>query len=216
MSYRNLKIKNTGYFYESSKTPQEGFHEVETKTGGKVYHREFPTVEGELKGLFVADKDWGKIFTITLRDLNDPLLTISLDLNVFSSGERVNDYLKSFIQIMPALKVGEVIKISLNRKSLDKRGYLYKSMYVRDAQDNLLPWAFELKDVPRGVSSQSKVTGKTTWDFSDHDAFYYSKFTEYLDNIVKSDASTGQQQTAPAAKTAEEQKVADIVSDLPF
>ena len=209
--YRNLKIKNNGFFYESSKTPKEGFEKIETKTGGIVYHKYYPNVSGRLRGIYLDKKEWGEIISLSLDDTQDPTLRISIDLPVFSFGERVDDYAKSLIQSLENLKIGEVYNFGLNRVKTDSKGYLYKTIYIRDSSEQLVKWGFELKDVPRATSKTSKVTGKTTWDFSEPDAFYYQE----LKRIINSKSSAA---PAPAAAPETELDVdlPDEFKDLPF
>jgi hypothetical protein len=210
--YRNLKIKNTGLFYESSKAPQEGFVEVQTKTGGKVYHKYYPTIKGKLRGIYLDKKDWGEILSISLQDEENPTLIISLDLPVFSSGERVDDYTKSLVQHMENLVIGDHYSFGLNRTKTDSKGYLYKTFYIRNYTDELVKWGFEIKDVPKAVSNTSKVTGKTTWDFSEQDAFYYQE----LKRLVELFKNGGSPAAGGVSAPQKEVELPKELQDLPF
>lgn len=223
--YRNLKIKNNGFFYETSKTPKDGFEKIETKTGVIVYHKYYPNVSGRLRGIYLDKKDWGEIITISLDDVQDPTLRISIDLPVFSYGERIDDYAKSLIQSLENLKVGEFYSFGLNRTKTDNKGYLYKTIYIRDSANELVKWAFELKDVPKAVSNTSKVTGKTTWDFSDQDAFYYHELKRVIGSKNSLAAATPEVESTPEAPSIDSSKshvieldnnIIEEFKDLPF
>jgi len=45
------RINSKGFFYQSSKTPEDGYEEVKLKDGGVVYHKLASWVRGKLKNI---------------------------------------------------------------------------------------------------------------------------------------------------------------------
>jgi hypothetical protein len=192
MEYKNYAIKaKTGMFYTTSKTQEEGYVEnkytdLETKEEKVNYHKEEESIEGKLKYIGTKESNYGERFYLTLEKDG---INNTLELNIFRKETSVNDYVKAFCQYLKQLKVGAELKISLNRKTVDKKGYLYKNVFITQDGENL-KWDFKTNGdespVPKATKSINKVTKKEAWDFSDVDAFYYDLLNKYAPKYVPS------------------------------
>jgi hypothetical protein len=189
MAYRNYAIKGSkGVFYESSKEHQIGFDiKYETQKKEIRYHRESPVLEGVLSRLQLRESEFNnakvKSLRIWIKEDNGDMGILSIPLLTMKGG--LDPWVKSFMLYLPVLKKDQEIKISLNRKDKDKAGYLYKTVWIRDQDDELVPWAFDPRKeagvVPEPSKTTHTLTGEEKWDFSQVDKWYY----DYLMKVME-------------------------------
>lgn len=229
-TYRNYQIKGSkGVFYESSKDPQEGYNiRYESAQTHKVsYHRESPTLEGTLRkiGLKKFTFDHGPVtyVRIMFEEISGAVGTLSLPLMTQKGG--VDNWVKAFMLYLPVLKKGQEIKISLNRSNKDKKGFLYKNVWMRDGDDAQIPWAYDPKPeaaiVPKAILGEDPITREPKWDFTPVDKWYYDYLMKVIDAWGGPDSEDqsqlGENETYVGNITAEEAaEGAAAYDDLPF
>lgn len=225
MQYTTYNIVGSkGVFYTTKREPTEGYSEntyvdPKTKESKTNYRLEKTELSGKLKFFGMKEvtlqgKEVDMMF-ITLE--TSPTTCDSIELAVFN-GKSINDYVKAFCQVFDNLQKGADTKIQLNRESKDKKGFLYKNVFV--TQDNeKVNWAFKTfgddSPVPKAVKTQDKVTKKDTWDFSAVDGFFYDILTKYK-YTPKPKENTEAAATQPPAESKSVEQSTDITDDLPF
>lgn len=189
MGYRNYSIKGSkGVFYETSKDLQEGFNiKYETQKKEIRYHRETVVLEGILTRIQLRESDMGgakvKSLRIWLKEEGGDIGILSIPL--LTAKGTLEKWITSFMLYLPSLKKDQEIKISLNRKDKDKAGFLYKTVWMRDQDDELIPWAFDPRKeagiVPQPTKTTHTLTGEEKWDFSGVDRWYYDYLMKVLE-----------------------------------
>lgn len=189
MGYRNYAIKGSkGKFYESSKEHQDGFNiRYETQQKEIRYHRESDTLEGTLKKITVREAEFNgskvKYLRIIFDEENGD--TGVLSMPVLTQKGALDAWVKAFMLYLPALRKGQQFSVALNKKEKDSKGFLYKTVWFRDENDELIPWAFDPRPaagiVPKATQTSHPLTGAPVWDFTPVDKFYY----DYLMKVVE-------------------------------
>lgn len=188
-TYRNYSIKSSkGKFYESSKDMQEGFNiRVETQNKEIRYHRESDALEGVLKKIGIKEAQFtnGKVkqLRIMFDEISGDIGTLSIP--ILTAKGTLDPWIKAFMLYLPALKKGMEIKIQLNRQNKDKKGYLFKNVWMRDGDDEQIQWAFDPRPsggvVPQPTESEHPLTHVRQLDFTAVDKWYY----DYLMQVVE-------------------------------
>jgi hypothetical protein len=229
MNYNNFNIKaSSGTFYQTSPTPQEGFvansyTDRQTKEEKTNYHREVESLHGKLHSIKLKDGKYGEQLCISLTQSNGDANV--LQLKVFNTGTSVNDYIKSFVQVMENLVLGAETEITLNRTSKDKKDKLYANVFISQDGEKI-QWAFktvgEDSPVPKAKKVINKVKKTESWDFDDVNEFYYDKLKKLSNNVAAPQSPPPDQQSTPTAEAPEEnaqddtQLSQDETQDLPF
>lgn len=187
-NYRNYRISSkTGKFYESSKQEQTGFNvKIPLDDGSVVWHRYSDELEGTLKKIQLQTVDFGKgqlkLLKIMWEEISGDVGSLSVP--VLTAKGTLDSWIKALMLSLPNLKKKMNFKLQLNRSNKDKKGFLYKNAWFRDAdnEDELIKWAFDpQKDTPPPIETEHPLTGEKKWDYNPVDKFYYDKLMELIE-----------------------------------
>lgn len=209
--YTNVLIKN-GTFYLSSKTPQEGFTEIEVKnpTTGEMltrYHKEL-WIEGKFSGATEKEDTYkGKGINVYV-EAEEEIFALFIPLVGTGRIKSTDQYLNSCIGSLLQLNVGDEVKMFVNNDRKDTNGRLYKNIIIlRDGA--LVKSSYSYSDVPKWEKTETKDTfGEvtTTWDPTETNKFYLNIFNQVIEKFKKKDKTGGQKAESKPTKTKPETK----------
>lgn len=203
MAYINLKFSfGKGKFYESSKTPKEGFEEViyGINKDQKTYHKDYTSATGTLKAVNIRDVEFSgvktKLLQVTLGSGED---LIQIACPIYGK-YGVDEFAKAMVSALYNAEFGEEVVITPKKtvSNVGDKTYNNINVYVnylnrKDENGRGLSTGFIAHtEIPKAVKNVTKL-GKTTYDNTAVDEFWEDRLTEILD---KSNAQQGSTQTS--------------------
>ena len=210
MNYFNFKISSKqGEFYQSSKTPQEGYQAVEYGTPVKTtYHKYTKSLVGIVNSFGVKEITYeGKILKfleLSLKD-GDNLYQISVTLNN-QKGTNYSDEAKALISTMRGYKEGEPVRASVHYKTTTSNGKDYKNcnFYLNyeniknDAGKNTSTGYIPFDEIPR--AEVEEVAGEKSYTFKAQKNFYYGILMELSEKFKYESAPAMSPAPSPTAE----------------
>lgn len=206
MNYFNFKISaKRGEFYQSSKTPREGFEEVIYQEVKKTYHKYQRTLFGVVHSVaskeFIYEGKTIKLLEVSLKD-GDNLYQISTQLK--NTRGNYSDEAKALISALDGYQAGEPVTISLAYKSSQgKDGKTYNNCNVYINYQNIL------NDAGKGQSTgfipydqipkpeKKEVAGEVVYNHEAQLVFFFEKLQVLSSKFKAAEQAPRQETTAP-------------------
>lgn len=218
--FRNIRVKK-GTFYTASKTPLEGYKEIEyedrkTKENKKTYHKELREVKGVLNKIDIHDGLFGKTFRIFIEDEE---FINAIEMPLKNGYKNISEYVRSVVQIMDNLTPKESYTLFVNKKNQNAKRIPYKNIVVMqfDEQTNknkLVSWAIQPKEFP-AVKIIEDVTGDKEFDKKERDEFILKKLVEGIQNFESKLDDNNTEEVPVNSEDVVEVK-SDDFNELPF
>lgn len=207
-----LNINKDGMFYSKSTEDDSDATKVVTDKGDTLYHVLYiKTDEGYITNIQITDdRGFGKQFQISLES-EDCIDIISVPL--LQTNGQLNNYVRSFTQILPNIDFSKTYTISPNRKKND-RGYVYKNLYVNH-NNTFVKNAIEKEDLP-DIVVKEKVGGGKSYDTTDMDNFLFKKLEGQIKRLQDFLDSSKPELMEESTHGSAEKDSYDLPDDLPF
>lgn len=195
-----------GKIYRSSKTPEDGFQEVELKSGGFTYHKYLNGLSGKItylnRDVKEINKDSKRIKIDTFKVfLNDGVSTQALGLTTYSQEWKL------FIKHLFNSDFAKPVIASYYKKNVGERSYLnlsikYENDLNAEGKNNSPEWLDCNTKSKGGVVPDPIKNRKDEWDWTDNDIWYQEKMEELIARFQSFKLANPSQATAiPQSKT---------------
>lgn len=190
--YKNFRINAENRIYQSLKEKEVGCIEEKWEMGdrsGVSYRKYVDNIKGKMEYLdiYTAEKIPGQPMTLRIRlvDENNDYLSLELPLLDYSQ-EWLSDWVVSASATLANINKGDDVEIFTNRKTTDKSGRLYKSIYFK-VNGSLTPLLYKFTDAPRWLITDEvhKVTKKVIKHINKeaHDEFIMGFINKAIDKF---------------------------------
>ena len=179
-----------GSFYESSKSPMDGYTKHVSKQGTVSYRRSYYKITGKLSSFKIRSQEWEDrkvtMFDVILFDReegeNGTRYFISFPL--FTANNTLSPMARTFVRYYKNIRDFDQVAFAIYK---DKKGYAQLAIRGFDRskmQDIKTDWyySFDHPEVPPMVTKT--VMGKKVYDFTEQDNFFYEKLQEYMQDFA--------------------------------
>lgn len=186
-----LRIDGDGRLFISSKEQQEGYEEFVSKQGNKSYRRYYSGVIGKVRNISEKEVEYDtgkvKVLFISITDGDEDYI---ITFQVLTQKGGLNTYARSLACYGPNLDFSRRMRIAPARKQPGEDyapGNLFFT-YVDDNNEKIEAVKQYYKKGEHGLPDGKqirKITGETTWDFTEQDTFLYGKLNELLEKFKR-------------------------------
>jgi hypothetical protein len=231
MGYKNYSATNNkGSIYEKSKEPKEGFEEVITMNGKKVYQRKVKNIEGVIKSFQTkAMPNGAEILELSIFDGAD---YHNLSVALMTASNSYTREAEALISAMKGYKPNSKVSVAFTTKDSVYEGKTYTNgtfwINYLDEQDengkNPTTGFISYTEIPKATTK--KVGGKDVKVYDDRVEFFFNELQEIskkLQEAPKSDPTPspsvpngGNNPGKPEPKSTITPVEEDDDQDLPF
>lgn len=217
-----LQVNKDGLLYIASKTPKEGYKEVELKDGRKTYHKTFTATEdGLIDYIGITEKEFTtgvktKVFAIVIKGKEESDM---VQFRLHTEKGNLNGYVKSLASVLPNVDFSRELYIAPSTKRND-RGYVNPSLFINyvGTEKEFVQFAHKAgKDGDIPAAKEVVKMGQKTYDFTEQDEYLYNILLKEIERFkaFKGTSTPEPKKTEPVENPIENNPLEED-DDLPF